>query len=84
MNFSPKHGHDPIYVGLVLKPSIFKPASSSGRRSLTTLTEHEKWVGKISSFATEVGPEVLEQVGTLRPSHQYRFVSNVANSACPK
>lgn len=84
MNFSLNYGNDPNYVGSILKPTTFKPARSGGR--LTTLTEHEKWVGQVSSFATEVEPEDFEQAGALwqvlgcDPGHQDRFVSNVADS----
>jgi catalase len=84
MNFSLNYGSDPNYVGSMLKPTLFKvtAASKSGAGSLT---EHEKWAGQVSSFASEVTSEDYEQATQLwnvlgrDPGHQDRFVSNVAD-----
>ncbi|OAA57508.1 Catalase-related subgroup [Niveomyces insectorum RCEF 264] len=90
MNFSDNYGSDPNYVGSMLRPTTFRAAAlgrSGGRsRVLSTLTEHEKWVGEVVTFTTEVGPEDYEQAAALwavlgrEPGHQDRLVGNVADN----
>lgn len=81
MNFTSNYGADPNYVGSTLKPTAFKSPGSQ----FTTLTEHEKWAGEVSSYTTEIGPEDFEQATGLwevlgrQPGHQDRFVGNVAD-----
>jgi catalase len=82
MNFSTNYGEDPNYVGSSLKPTTFWPATQ--RKS--TITEHEKWAGEISSFTTHVVDEDFEQAAGLwkvlgkDPGHQDRFIGNVADN----
>ena len=84
MNFGTNYGDDLNYVGSQLRPVQFK-TSGSGERVQTTLTEHEKWVGKVSSYTSEVKPEDFEQATMLwdiigkEPGHQERFIGNVAD-----
>lgn len=81
MNFSDNYGSDPNYVGSMLQPMTYK----SPKRTLGTMTEHEKWTGEVTIFASEVGDEDFEQPAGLwkvigkDPSHQDRFVDNVAH-----
>lgn len=83
MNFGTNYGDDPNYVGSQLRPVQFK-TSGSGNRVQTTLTEHEKWVGEVSSYTSQVGPEDFEQATRLwevigkEPGHQERLIGNVA------
>lgn len=80
MNFSDNYGADPNYVNSSLKPTTFKAAG----KVQSTITEHEKWVGEVSSFTSQVGPEDFEQATALwhvlgrEPGHQERFISNLA------
>jgi catalase len=80
MNFSDNYGADPNYVGSTLKPTTFKPASSVS----STITEHEKWIGEVTSFTSQIGPEDYEQATALwnvlgrEPGHQERFIGNLA------
>jgi catalase len=86
MNFTDNYGDDPNYVGSSLHPTTFKATNATGTGLLSTLTEHEKWVGEVSSFTSEVGPEDYEQAAALwnvlgrEPGHQDRYVSNVAHN----
>ena len=81
MNFTDNYGSDPNYVGSTLQPTPFK---ATGAR-LDTHTDHEKWVGEVTSFSSEVGSEDFEQPAQLwnvlgkEPGHQDRYVSNVAH-----
>lgn len=83
MNFGTNYGDDPNYVGSMLKPVEFK-TSKSGKRVQTTVSEHEKWVGEVSSYTSGFGPEDFEQATALWEvigrdhGHQDRFVGNVA------
>lgn len=85
MNFSTNYGDDPNYVGSTLCPTTFK-AKSGGPDALTTITEHEKWIGQVLSFTSDVGPEDYEQPRALwgvlgrDPGHQERLVGNVADN----
>lgn len=85
MNFSANYGDEPNYVGSMLHPTIFK-AAGADKPVLTTITEHEKWVGEVSSFTSTIGPEDFEQATGLwevlgrEPGHQDRFISNVSGN----
>lgn len=85
MNFTTNYSDDPNYVGSTLKPTTYKTAGNGRRGGLSTLTEHEKWTGEVSSFTSEIGPEDYEQAADLwevlgrEPGHQDRFVGNVAD-----
>ena len=84
MNFSDNYGDDPNYVGSMLRPTTFKTTARSGG-STTTITEHEKWAGEVSSFTSDVGPKDFEQAAALwavlgrETGHQDRFVGNIAD-----
>lgn len=85
MNFGTNYGDDPNYVGSTLRPTTFK-TKSAGKGGMTTITEHEKWVGEVLSYASETVPEDYEQPRALwavlgkYPGHQDRFVGNVADN----
>lgn len=80
MNFSDNYGADPNYVNASLKPTTFKNAG----KVASTITEHEKWVGEVSSFTSQMAPEDYEQATALwnvlgqQEGHQDRFISNLA------
>lgn len=85
MNFSGNYGADPNYVGSSLKPTKFyQELKGLGPMSISTLTEHEKWVGEVTNFQTHVTDEDFEQATALwevlgkEPGHQERFFGNVA------
>ncbi|CAK7205677.1 catalase A [Sporothrix eucalyptigena] len=83
MNFSDNYGADPNYVGSTLLPTTFKTTKQG--RTFSTLTEHEKWAGEVSSFTTEIGHQDFEQAAGLwavlgrDPGHQDRFIGNIAD-----
>jgi len=85
MNFTDNYGADPNYVGSMLKPTTFKASGASAQGRLTTLTEHEKWVGDVLSYTSSVGPEDFEQATALwevlgrDPGHQDRLIGNLAD-----
>lgn len=83
MNFGTNYGDDPNHVASMLKPVVFKTTATKTRVHIT-VSEHEKWVGEVSSYTSEFGPEDFEQatglweIISLDPSHKDRFVSKVA------
>lgn len=85
MNFSDNYGADPNYVGSSLQPTKFyQEVNGVGAKSLSVLTEHEKWVGEVTNFTTHVTdddfvqPAALWNVIKKEPGHQDRFFGNVA------
>lgn len=85
MNFSDNYGADPNYVGSSLQPTPFyQDVKGTNPQALSTLTEHEKWVGEVSSFQTHITDEDFEQPAALwkvigkEPGHQERFFGNIA------
>ncbi|KAL4782597.1 catalase-like domain-containing protein [Aspergillus varians] len=79
------YGADPSYVGSSLKPTKFyQDVKGTGPKSLSLLTEHEKWVGEVTNFTTYVTDEDFVQPAELwevikkEPGHEQRFYSNVA------
>lgn len=85
MNFSDNYGADPNYVGSSLQPTPFyQDVKGTKPQALSTLTEHEKWIGEVCSFQTHVTDEDFEQPAALwkvigkEPGHQERFFTNVA------
>ena len=85
MNFSDNYGSDPNYVGSSLKPTKFyQDIKDIGPKTLSTLTEHEKWVGEVINFTTHVTDEDFVQPAALwkvikkEPGHQERFFGNIA------
>lgn len=85
MNFSTNYGDDPNYVGSSLKPTTFAK-SSSGKPPSSTITEHEKWVGEVCTFASTIEHEDFEQATALwkvlgrDPGHQDRYIDNVSKN----
>ncbi|KUL81825.1 hypothetical protein ZTR_09058 [Talaromyces verruculosus] len=83
MNFSENYGDDPNYVGSSLKPTVFA-VNSSGKPKTSTITEHEKWVGEVSSFTSTLQHHDFEQATELwkvlgrEPGHQDRYIDNVS------
>ncbi|GAD98055.1 hypothetical protein NECHADRAFT_85374, partial [Paecilomyces variotii No. 5] len=86
MNFTDNYGDDPNYVGSSLRPTTFKTSSGVGTNRLSTLTEHEKWVGEVSSFASEMTSKDFEQATGLwkvlgrDAGHRDRFISNLSHN----
>lgn len=85
MNFSDNYGADPNYTGSSLKPTKFyQDIKGLGPNSISTLTEHEKWVGEVTNFETYMTDDDYEQPAALwevigrEPGHQERFFGNVA------
>lgn len=80
MNFTDNYGADPNYVNASLKPTTFK----HGGNVSTTISEHEKWVGEVTSFTSQMAPEDYEQATALwhvlgqQSGHQDRFIDNLA------
>lgn len=85
MNFTSNYGDDPNYVGSMLRPTTFK-TSGSGKPVVSSLTEHEKWVGEVSSYTSTVGPEDFEQATALwkvlgkTAGQQENFISNLSGN----
>lgn len=83
MNFSENYGHDPNYIGSSLKPTVFA-VNSSGKPKTSTITEHENWVGEVSSFTSTLQHQDFEQATALwkvlgrEPGHQDRYIDNVS------
>jgi catalase len=66
MRFDDNYGGDPNYVGSSLKPTKFyQEIKGTGPKSLSTITEHEKWVGEVTNFTTHVTDEDFEQPAAL-------------------
>lgn len=85
MNFSTNYGEDPNYVGSSLRPTTFA-VSATGKPLGSTITEHEKWVGEVSTFTSTVHQDDFEQAKALwkvlgrEPGHQDRYISNVSGN----
>lgn len=89
MDFSENYGFDPNYVGSSLKPTKFyQDIKGTGPKSISTLTEHEKWVGEVVNFQTTVTDDDFVQPAGLwavikkDPGQQERFYGNVAVHLC--
>ncbi|KAJ6789463.1 hypothetical protein PWT90_00264 [Aphanocladium album] len=84
MNFTRNYGDDPNYVNSLLKPTHYKPASCPA--AISTITEHEKWVGDVVTFTSSLGPDDFVQATGLwkvlgkDPGHQDRFIGNLADN----
>ena len=85
MNFSDNYGADPNYVGSSLQPiTYYQDVKGQAPQAVSTLTEHEKWVGQVSNFQYGVYEDDFEQAAGLwkvigkEPGHQERFFGNVA------
>ncbi|OAA75117.1 Catalase-like domain, heme-dependent [Akanthomyces lecanii RCEF 1005] len=84
MNFTRNYGDDPNYVNSLLKPTAYKPAPCPA--AISTITEHEKWVGEVCTFTSSLGPDDFAQATELwhvlgrDPGHQERFIGNLADN----
>ncbi|EFX01755.1 peroxisomal catalase [Grosmannia clavigera kw1407] len=84
MTFTENYGEDPNYIGSMLQPTTFRASATTGKQVSTTLTEHEKWVGEVSSYTSNIQPIDFEQAAGLwkvlgrEPGHQNRLVPGAA------
>jgi catalase len=82
MNFTKNYGEDPNYVRASIKPTHFYKGGN--KPNFTTVTEHEKWVGEVSSFTSEVTdedfvqPRGLWEVLGRTPGQQESFVKIIS------
>lgn len=87
MRFDNNYGGDPNYVGSWIKPTKFyQDMKGTNPASLSLHTEHEKWVGEVSAYSSEIAdadfvqPAALWDVIGREPGHQDRFIDNVVYS----
>lgn len=87
MRFDGNFGGDPNYVGSWIKPTKFyQDVKGTNPEALSLHTEHEKWVGEVSAFASEitdadfVQPAELWAVLGHEPGHQERVIENLVGS----
>jgi catalase len=73
------YGGDPNYVGSALRPTAFK-----GQVGAKGFSQHERWVGEVAGFTSEITDEDFEQARGLwnvlgrTEGQQDNFASNVA------
>lgn len=83
MNFTHNYGDDPNYVGSSPRPTVFASDTKGRGKVQSTITEHERWVGEVCSFASTmsdddfVEPAAFWEVLGRQPGHQERFIDNV-------
>ncbi|KAJ5746598.1 hypothetical protein N7520_011780 [Penicillium odoratum] len=83
MRFDGNYGADPSYVNSSLQPTKFYPVEKGQSAALSLHTEHEKWVGEVVSFASQVTdedfvqPTALWEVIGRDPGHQDRLIGNL-------
>lgn len=87
MRFDGNYGGDPNYVNSSLQPTKFYPeVKGVSPQSLALHTEHEKWVGEVSSYTSHitdddfVQPAELWEVIGREPGHQDRVIENLVGS----
>lgn len=85
MRFDDNYGADPNYVGSSLQPTKFYPEVKATQPSALSLhTDHEKWVGEVLSYTSQVTEEDFVQPAALwevigrEAGHQERLIGNVA------
>lgn len=85
MRFDDNYGADPNYVGSSLKPTRFyQDVKKCDPQTLSVLTEHEKWVGQVCTFQSQVSDDDFVQPAALwdvigrEPGHQARTIGNLA------
>ncbi|CAI7634292.1 unnamed protein product [Penicillium manginii] len=87
MRFDGNYGGDPNYVNSSLQPTRFYPeVKGVSPNSLRLHTEHEKWVGEVTTYTSHmkeddfVQPAALWEVIGREPGHQDRTIENIARS----
>jgi catalase len=87
MRFDSNYGADPNYVGSTLQPTHFKTEESGvTSQSLSVHTDHEKWVGEVSTYTSQITDEDFVQPAGLwellgrEPGHQDRVIHNLAGN----
>lgn len=87
MRFDNNYGGDPNYVGSSIKPTKFyQEMKGTSPGALSLHTEHEKWVGTVSAYTSEitdadfVQPAQLWEVIGREAGHQDRLVDNLVFS----
>ncbi|OGE53624.1 hypothetical protein PENARI_c007G08166 [Penicillium arizonense] len=87
MRFDDNYGGDPNYVNSSLQPTKFYPeVKGVNPESLSVHTEHEKWVGEVTTYTSHmkdddfIQPAALWDVIGRDPGHQERNIENLAGS----
>ncbi|KAJ5986651.1 Catalase mono-functional heme-containing [Penicillium sp. IBT 35674x] len=87
MRFDGNYGGDPNYVNSSLQPTKFYQEIKGGSpQSLSLHTEHEQWVGEVTTFTSHITdddfiqPAALWEVIGREPGHQDRVIQNLAGS----
>jgi catalase len=85
MRFDDNYGGDPNYVGSSIKPLKYYNYGNNPS-ALALHTEHEKWVGEVSSYTSEITEDDFIQPAELwnvigrQPGHQDRVIENLVGS----
>jgi catalase len=87
MRFDDNYGGDPNYVNSSLQPTKFYPdVKGVSPASLSLHTEHEKWVGEVTTYTSHIDendfiqPAALWEVIGREQGHQDRTIDNLAGS----
>ncbi|CAG8902110.1 unnamed protein product [Penicillium egyptiacum] len=87
MRLDDNYGGDPNYVGSSIKPTKFyQDVKGSNPVALSLHTDHEKWVGEVSAYTSEitdadfVQPAALWDIICREPGHQDRLIENLVLS----
>ncbi|KAJ5610827.1 Catalase mono-functional heme-containing [Penicillium lagena] len=87
MRFDDNYGGDPNYVNSTLQPTKFYPeVKGISPKSISLHTEHEKWVGEVTTYTSHVTdddfvqPAALWEVIGRDSGHQDRTIGNIAAS----
>lgn len=87
MRFDNNYGGDPNYVGSSIKPiKFYQHIKGISASALALHTDHEKWVGEVSAYTSEitnedfVQPAALWEVIGRQPGHQDRVIENLVGS----
>ncbi|KAJ5472257.1 Catalasemono-functionalheme-containing [Penicillium desertorum] len=87
MRFDDNYGGDPNYVNSSLHPTRFYPdVKGISPESLSVHTEHEKWVGEVTTYTSHMNdddfiqPAALWKVIGRDPGHQDRTIDNLSAS----
>lgn len=87
MRFDGNYGGDPNYVNSSLKPTKFYPEVKGIKPQAVSLhTEHEKWVGEVTTYTSHITDEDFVQPAALwkvigrESGHQDRTIANIVSS----